>query len=249
MEPEVDIQKHAIKVLMNCNDLRPSISPYRESLLGVIGEKDFRDAMLRLSFDTDTGLIKPEHREKVLPIILRLFFSKLIKKSKKLDKKGNQKHSRRAAVFSAFAALQQDEIHHLLAVMLHGVLSFRRVEESKSVASGKKVGDIPRARILTQFLKQVCMKDSFNKIERVWCEDETDLKVPVGFTYLWTVENENQPTKTLAVSLEDTARVRRLLGFLNSCTDMISNMADTIYPVCELLMSLFCRPRTLKALS
>ena len=131
MESETDIQKHALKCLLHCQDIAPNLSQYQESFQGIISETDFRDSMLRLSLDPESGTIKPEHRDRVVPLVLRVLFSKLIKKSKKLDKKGNQKHSRRAAVFSAFGGLKSDELHHLLAVMLQGVLTFRRVVDGE----------------------------------------------------------------------------------------------------------------------
>lgn len=71
---DIEIQKSAAKAIFTWKN--PSIKPYEENLLNLLDEIRFKDEIgILLQGDT---LIQPEHREAVMPVLLRILYGRSI---------------------------------------------------------------------------------------------------------------------------------------------------------------------------
>ncbi|EHL02689.1 putative U3 small nucleolar RNA-associated protein 20 [Glarea lozoyensis 74030] len=71
---DIDIQKSALKALFTWKN--QSIKPYEENLLNLLDEARFKDE-LAILFQGQT-LIQPEHRDDLMPILLRILYGRSI---------------------------------------------------------------------------------------------------------------------------------------------------------------------------
>ncbi|CAG8051289.1 unnamed protein product [Penicillium olsonii] len=75
-----DLQRHALKVLFTWKD--PNVLPYQENLLNLLDESRFKDELgVFVHVGSEDSLIKNEHRDVLLPILLRLLYGRMISKA------------------------------------------------------------------------------------------------------------------------------------------------------------------------
>jgi U3 small nucleolar RNA-associated protein 20 len=75
-----ELQRHAIKVLFTWKD--PNVLPYQENLLNLLDESRFKDELsVFVNVGSEDSLIKPEHRDVLLPVLLRLLYGRMISKA------------------------------------------------------------------------------------------------------------------------------------------------------------------------
>lgn len=58
-----------------------ALTPYVENVYNMIDEKKFKPELASFNVDVDTGIIKPEHRNELLDVILRIIYGKMHTKS------------------------------------------------------------------------------------------------------------------------------------------------------------------------
>lgn len=88
------------------------LQPYLEHLHNLVDEAKFKGAIVHFKVDTENGLVQPEHRQHLMPIVMRILFSKM------LTRVGGQKTSnqtRKSLVMRFLGGCQEDEI----LVMFH----------------------------------------------------------------------------------------------------------------------------------
>ncbi|CZR50214.1 related to papaya ringspot virus polyprotein [Phialocephala subalpina] len=71
---DIEIQKSAVKALFTRKD--PSIKPYEENLMNLLDEARFKDEIAILL--QGQTLIQPEHRDALMPLLLRLLYGRSI---------------------------------------------------------------------------------------------------------------------------------------------------------------------------
>ena len=64
-----DIQKTVLACLMTYN--HPYLNPYKENLDGLMEDKKFRGMLVQFSIDETAGVVAANHREGLLPILMR----------------------------------------------------------------------------------------------------------------------------------------------------------------------------------
>lgn len=75
-----ELQRHALKVLFTWKD--PNVLPYQENLLNLLDESRFKDELgVFVHVGSEDSLIKNEHRDVLLPVLLRLLYGRMISKA------------------------------------------------------------------------------------------------------------------------------------------------------------------------
>jgi U3 small nucleolar RNA-associated protein 20 len=80
--------------------------PYKDHLLRLIDEKQFKSELLAFPLGEETTDIKPEHREDLMPVLLRLLYGRM------RAAKAGKKHGGRGAIQGRRALI----MHHMLAL-------------------------------------------------------------------------------------------------------------------------------------
>lgn len=75
----VDIQKAALNCLFTYK--YNYLIPYKESLYGLISEKNLKNELARFKLDKESNMIQEEHRKDLIPIIMRIIYAKMIMKT------------------------------------------------------------------------------------------------------------------------------------------------------------------------
>ncbi|KAJ1679300.1 U3 snoRNP protein, partial [Spiromyces aspiralis] len=76
MKGQPKLQCLALDCVLSWND--PAIKPYGENLKHLLDEIKFRDELHTFSLDPQGEAIHPEHREKLMPILLRILYGRII---------------------------------------------------------------------------------------------------------------------------------------------------------------------------
>jgi U3 small nucleolar RNA-associated protein 20 len=80
--------------------------PYKDHLLRLIDEKQFKSELLAFPLGEETTDIKPEHRADLMPVLLRLLYGRM------RAAKAGKKHGGRGAIQGRRALI----MHHMLAL-------------------------------------------------------------------------------------------------------------------------------------
>ncbi|KAF2687676.1 HEAT repeat protein-like protein [Lentithecium fluviatile CBS 122367] len=107
---DVEIQKSALKAILAWKD--SAIAEYQENLFHLLDDARFRDEIsVFLDVGSDQSLVKEEHRSRLLPVILRLLYGRVISGKQGLEAK-------RKAVFQALTRFEEGAIQQFLDIAL-----------------------------------------------------------------------------------------------------------------------------------
>ncbi|KAF1963244.1 hypothetical protein CC80DRAFT_432608 [Byssothecium circinans] len=107
---DVEIQNAALKAVLAWKD--PATMEYQENLFNLLDDARFRDDISTfLDVDSESSLVKIEHRDRLLPVLLRLLYGRVISGKRGLDAK-------RKAVFQALTRYDGEAITQFLAISL-----------------------------------------------------------------------------------------------------------------------------------
>ena len=121
---DVDVQKAALQALFAYKE--PAIIAYKEKLLNLLDDAQFRDEVTEI-FE---GTIKEDHRNVLIPVLLRLLYGRVISGKRGLDVK-------RRAVFQALTK-ESSMVHQFLEIAL-GPLSGIRILNSTKATTNEAV--------------------------------------------------------------------------------------------------------------
>ncbi len=110
---DIDIQKSALRAIF-CWNL-PSLQPYQENLMNIIDDARFREEITTFLHDDST--INNEHRQDLIPVMLRILYGKMISKAGTGTAKKGQ-IIRRKLVFRALARLCDNELYEFVRIMI-----------------------------------------------------------------------------------------------------------------------------------
>lgn len=88
------------------------LQPYIDNLRDLIDDAKYKDALVHFKIDKENGLVQAEHRPQLMPIVMRILFSKM------LTRVGGQKSSnqtRKSLVMRFLGGCHEDEV----LIMLH----------------------------------------------------------------------------------------------------------------------------------
>lgn len=107
---DVEIQKASLEALVTWKE--PAITEYKENLFFLLDDARFRDEIANfLDVGTDSSLVKAEHRDRLLPVLLRLLYGRVISGKRGLETK-------RKAVFQTLIRFEGDAINQFLDIAL-----------------------------------------------------------------------------------------------------------------------------------
>ena len=107
---DVEIQKSALKAILTWKD--HAITEYQENLFHLLDDARFRDEIsVFLDVGADQSLVKEEHRGRLLPVVLRLLYGRVISGKQGLETK-------RKAVFQALTRFEDGAIQQFLDIAL-----------------------------------------------------------------------------------------------------------------------------------
>ncbi|KYN05358.1 Small subunit processome component 20 like protein [Cyphomyrmex costatus] len=75
----LDIQRAALNCLFAYK--YKYLLPYKEFLYGLINEKNYKNELTRFKLDRESNMIEEQHRENLIPIIMRIIYVKMIAKT------------------------------------------------------------------------------------------------------------------------------------------------------------------------
>ncbi|KAF2807630.1 U3 snoRNP protein Utp20 [Mytilinidion resinicola] len=127
---DVEIQKSALKAILTWKNA--AVNRYEENLFNLLDEARFREQIsVFLDIGDDEDNIQEDHREALLPIILRLLYGRVVSRSGSASGKRGQE-SRRKAVFIALTRLGEGATAQFLDIAL-GQLKDISIIQNKSL--------------------------------------------------------------------------------------------------------------------
>ncbi|XP_022111823.1 small subunit processome component 20 homolog [Acanthaster planci] len=111
-----DIQKVVLSCLMTYN--HPYLTPYRDSLDALMEDNKFRETLVQFSIDETTGVVAANHREGLLPILLRLLYGKMMSKTGPGTQGKSGGAVRRSTILRFIAGSSSNELSVFLDLVL-----------------------------------------------------------------------------------------------------------------------------------
>jgi U3 small nucleolar RNA-associated protein 20 len=139
---EVEIQKAALKAILTWKDA--AISRYQENLFNLLDDVRFREEIsVFMDVSDEDSHLQENHRDQLLPVILRLLYGKVIS-----GRRGQE--AKRKAVFIALTRFDAEAIRHFLAIAF-GPLS------GISIVNNEGINEVVFAKELMSPRKQLGM--------------------------------------------------------------------------------------------
>nr|XP_024214099.1 small subunit processome component 20 homolog [Halyomorpha halys] len=101
-----EVQKCALDFIMQYKF--KYLIPYKDNVYGLIDDKTFKNELTLFRVDSQSDAVKPEHRDQLIPIILRIVYSKMY--SKVNTSKRETKQARKAAVLRFLSGCSSEEL-------------------------------------------------------------------------------------------------------------------------------------------
>ena len=130
VHPSPRIQEHALQCL--CSFKHKFLTPYKEQLLKIHGEKTFRSGVseFRVCDDGDSSSVNESHRVKLIPIYIRVLFGRMQTNTGKNTAGKNKASKRKQVVMRLFAGIKDDESQCLLDIAFEIINPHLRQEKS-----------------------------------------------------------------------------------------------------------------------
>ncbi|KAF2001479.1 hypothetical protein P154DRAFT_619483 [Amniculicola lignicola CBS 123094] len=120
---DIEIQKASLQAILTWKD--PAIVKYQENLFNLLDDARFREEIsVFMDVGEDESHLQHEHREQLLPVILRLMYGKIIS-----GKKGQE--AKRRAVFAALTRFENNTISQFLDIAFGPLSNISIVENGK----------------------------------------------------------------------------------------------------------------------
>ncbi|XP_063423263.1 small subunit processome component 20 homolog isoform X1 [Mytilus trossulus] len=117
-----EIQRVVYKCIMT---YKPQyLVPYRENFERLLDDKSFKNEIVAFSLDAESSVVKEEHREELMPVLMRILYGKMLSKTGK-DSSGKSKSNfRRTIVFRFIMGCQSKEICVFLDMVFSSFQSY-----------------------------------------------------------------------------------------------------------------------------
>lgn len=151
-KPDLAVVKLAFDCIVGFKNV--AITVYKDSVKRILDDKTIRDELVNLDLSMESAMIKIEHREEVIPLLVRVVFGRFVSKSRGGKAAREQGLARRAAALSFLSKMDRHEMRHLAQLMLRGVIPSALLQEKataaavRAAASGKKHQDQSQYQLL-----------------------------------------------------------------------------------------------------
>lgn len=168
-----NVQKIALDCLMAYK--HSYLVPYKEHLYGIIEEKTFKKTMTSFKLNKDESVVVEEHRKDLMPILMRILYSKLTTKAPK-----GQGQERKSLILRTLGGCDEDEILIILK------MAFKVYERYLNADSYTMVTSIASQIDLTSAISAKKMTSTLNFIEIIR-EEIAGSKSPQFLRYLLSI--------------------------------------------------------------
>lgn len=148
MKSDEVISKLALKCLFCFG--KKHLSAYKEQLNRIADSTTFREELTNFNISEEAGVVLQEHRPHLLPVLMRLLYSKCV--SKKGRNTGDTVAARRSAILSYLAALEEAELASFVELV---VRAFDVKIEAPAVVRAGKAQPKQRAHTVDIALESV----------------------------------------------------------------------------------------------
>ncbi|KAJ6643478.1 Small subunit processome component 20 like [Pseudolycoriella hygida] len=168
-----NVQKIALDCLMAYK--HPYLTAYKEQLYGIIDEKTFKKTMTSFKLHKDETVVVDVHRKDLMPILMRILFSKLTTKAPK-----GQGQDRKSLILRTLGGCTEDEI---LIILKMAFKAYERYLEDEPLAM---VTSIATKIDMTSVVSAKKMTSTLNFIEIIR-EEIAGSKSPQFLRYLLNI--------------------------------------------------------------
>ncbi|EFN80082.1 Small subunit processome component 20-like protein [Harpegnathos saltator] len=134
-----DIQKAALNCLFIYK--YNYLLPYKESLYGLISEKNLKNELARFKLDKESNMIQEEHRENLIPIIMRIIYAKMIMKTGMRTGGKAGGFARRKIILRFLAGTQENEMITFVKMAFRSYMSLEMNQAFSLKQHAKKIVD------------------------------------------------------------------------------------------------------------
>ncbi|KAK7107774.1 small subunit processome component 20 homolog [Littorina saxatilis] len=106
------VQKMAFKCIMTYK--YKFLTPYRENFERLLDDKTFKTEVVQFSVDEESTEIKPEHRQDLLPVLMRILYGKMLSKAGTETAGKRRSDVRRSIVFRFLGGCAASEMQYFL---------------------------------------------------------------------------------------------------------------------------------------
>lgn len=117
-----EIQKAALDCLMTYKF--KYLTPYQEQLYGLVDDKNFKNELAAFNVSKDSNVILQEHREGLMPIVMKIVFSKMFAKTGLRTGGKSSGQLRRNLVLRFLAGCQEEEMYNFIIMAFRYYNSF-----------------------------------------------------------------------------------------------------------------------------
>ncbi|MCJ1228741.1 U3 snoRNP protein [Toensbergia leucococca] len=128
---DVEVQKSVLKAIFTWK--KQSIQLYQDNLMNLLDDARFREEIaVFVNINDQDSAIQSDHREELMPVLLRLLYGKIIAKAGVASGRKGQL-AKRKAVLQALSRFEEKDLSEFLKVALGPLDNLRLVHESQLV--------------------------------------------------------------------------------------------------------------------
>lgn len=135
-----DVQRAALNCLFAYKS--KYLLPYKESLYGLVNEKNFKNELARFRLDRESNMIEEEHREYLMPIIMRIIYAKMIMKTGMRTGGKAGGFARRKMILRFLGGAQEDEMITFVGMAFRPFKSYVSLEVDEAFDLRSYAGNI-----------------------------------------------------------------------------------------------------------
>ncbi|XP_014487693.1 PREDICTED: small subunit processome component 20 homolog [Dinoponera quadriceps] len=134
-----DVQRAALNCLFTYK--YDYLLPYKESLYGLISEKNLRTELARFKLDAESNVIQEEHRQDLMPIVMRIVYAKMIMKTGMRSGGKAGGFARRKVILRFLGGTREDEMIEFVKMAFRPLRSYVPVETFDLGRHARKIVD------------------------------------------------------------------------------------------------------------
>ncbi|KAF0294971.1 Small subunit processome component 20 [Amphibalanus amphitrite] len=143
-----DVQKVALECVYAYK--AKGLNPYRETLFSLMEDNNFKTTLTSFSIDTESGILKPEHRPHVLPVLTRILYGRMRTSTGKGAASRDNAAARRRVIVGFLAGCRSEEVDQFLDLTLAALAARVRPDPVQMVREVTEAADPRHALPLRQ---------------------------------------------------------------------------------------------------
>ncbi|PKY03121.1 putative HEAT repeat protein [Aspergillus campestris IBT 28561] len=218
-----EIQKTTLKALFTWKS--PKITPYQENLLNILDEARFKDELsLFVRVGGDDSMIDENHRDELIPVLLRVLYGRMISKAGANNSQAGQT-GRRKAILRTLSQLPDNEFGIFMQVSF-GPLGNVRVVQDGQVDQEVFTRDLASPRRQTGLLKMIeTVFDTLQTRMSPYVEQSMDVVLYCLVRACRSLEKEQATTNGESSEGHITTVLRNIRHTCIRCLDLVFSIS------------------------